>query len=135
MAAFAVRTLAEVPSIDAGGVDWKPLQHYFGLTAFGVNVYRATEAGAPLIGAHDESGGRHEELYLVLEGTVRFTIDGNDAVCERGAVVAIRDWNVRRSAVAVTAGASVIAVGNAAGERFESTWRPEHFAGVPTVDD
>ena len=135
MARYAVRKLADVPSIDDEGVDWKPLQHFFRLTAFGINVYRAPVPGVPLIGDHDEAEGAHEELYLVLEGSVAFTIDGTTHDCSAGTVVAIPDPSVRRAAIAVSAGAAVLAVGNRAAERFESTWQPGHFEGVPTVDD
>jgi hypothetical protein len=136
MAAYAVRHLAELPLImDDEGVEWTPLQHFFGLTAFGINVYRAVEPGAPIIGEHDESDGRHEELYLVLSGSVRFEVDGEEFVCGEGTVVAVKDWTVRRCGVAQTAGATVLAVGAPAAKRFESTWRPEHFRDLPTVDD
>jgi len=134
MARYAVRTLEDVPSIDDEGVDWKPLQHFFRLTGFGINVYRAAEAGVPLIGDHDEAAGAHEELYLVLEGFVVFTIDGNRHDCSAGTVIAIGDPSVRRAAIASSAGAAVLAVGNRAAERFESTWLPHHFDGIPTVD-
>jgi hypothetical protein len=136
VAAYAVRHLAEIPSTtDEEGVEWAPLQHFFGLTAFGINVYRAVEEGAPLIGEHDESEGRHEELYLVLAGRVRFEVGDDEFVCDEGTVVVVKDWSIRRYGVAETAGATVLAVGNVAADHFESTWQPEHFAGVPTVDD
>jgi uncharacterized cupin superfamily protein len=135
MARFAVRKLDDVPSIDDEGIDWKPLQHFFRLTAFGINVYRAPEPGLPLIGDHDEGAGRHEELYLVLEGSVDFTLDGRQFDCPAGTLVAVGDPSVRRSAVAAVAGATVLAVGNRAAGRFESTWLPHHFANVPTIDD
>jgi quercetin dioxygenase-like cupin family protein len=123
-----------LPSIDDDGVDWRPIQHYFGLTAFGINVYRAAEAGTQVIGDHDERPGRHEEVYLVLEGRVRFTIGDESFECGRGTLVVIKDPEVRRGATAETAGAAVLAVGNRQAERFESTWQPHHFEGVPTYD-
>jgi hypothetical protein len=136
VAAYAVRHLAEVPSsVDEDGVEWSPLQHFFGLTAFGINVYRAVETGAPLVGEHDESEGRHEELYLVLSGRVRFEIGDDEFVCDEGTVIVVKDWTVRRYGVAETAGATVLAIGNTATDRFVSTWQPEHFVGVPTIDD
>jgi hypothetical protein len=46
----------------------------------------------------------------------------------------VKDPGVRRGAVAETADAAVLVVGNRRAERFESTWQPEHFAGVPTYD-
>lgn len=127
-------TIDAIPSIDDEGVDWKPIQHYFQLTAFGINVYRATAAGIGIIGDHDERAGRHEEVYLVFDGSVRFTVDDDEFVCQRGSLVVVKDPTVRRSAVAETADAAVIAVGNREAERFETTWRPEHFRGVPTYD-
>jgi len=135
MAAYAVTTIDAVPSIDDEGVDWRPIQHYFQLTAFGINVYRATGAGIQVIGDHDERAGRHEEVYVVLEGRVAFTVGDESFACEKGSVVVVKDPAVRRGAVAETPDAVVLAVGNRQADRFESTWQPDHFAGVPTYDD
>lgn len=135
MSAYVVTTIDAVPSIDDEGVDWKPIQHYFQLTAFGINVYRATAVGIQVIGDHDEEAGRHEEVYLVLDGSVRFTVGDDEFLCRRGSLVVVKDPTVRRGAVAETADAVVLAVGNREADHFESTWRPEHFRGVPTYDD
>ena len=134
MAAYAVTSIDSLPSIDDEGVDWRPIQHYFGLTAFGINVYRTTAPGTYLIGDHDESSGDHEELYLVLYGTVAFTVGGETFTCDRGSLVVIKDPAVRRSGIARTP-AAVLAVGAPRRERFDSTWRADHFAGVPTYDE
>src|SRR5437763_14342087 len=125
----------DVPSIDDEGVDWRPIQHYLGLTAFGINVYRAGEAGTQVIGDHDEQPGRHEEVYVVLDGRVRFTIGDESFECRRGTLIVVKDPGVRRGATAETADAAVLAVGNRQAERFESTWQAHHFAGVPTYDE
>src|SRR5215831_14298311 len=109
MVGYAVRTLDELPRIEDEGVDWRPIQHFFGLTAFGINLYRG-DAGVQLIGDHDESVGRHEEIYLVLDGSVRFTIDGDDMECGSGTVVAIKDPTIRRSGTATSDGTAVLAV-------------------------
>ena len=135
MAAYAVTTIGEIPSIDDEGVDWRPIQHYFQLTAFGINVYRAAEPGTQLVADHDEAEGEHEEVYLVLEGTVAFSVGGESFTLGPGGLVVISDPSVRRLAVADTAGAAVLAVGNRRAERFESTWQPHHFAGVPIHRD
>jgi mannose-6-phosphate isomerase-like protein (cupin superfamily) len=135
MSAYVVTMIDDVPSIDDEGVDWKPIQHYFQLTAFGINVYRAKEAGTHIIGDHDELSGRHEEVYVVLEGSVTFEVAGESFACGRGSLVVVKDPSVRRAAVAETTDAAVLAVGNRQTDRFESTWQPEHFAGVPTHVD
>jgi hypothetical protein len=134
MPRYAVVQIGDVPSIDDEGVDWRPIQHHFGLTAFGINVYRATAEGVSLIGDHDERSGRHEEVYVVLDGRVRFVVGGETFDCARGTLVVVKDPEVRRSAAAASADAAVLAVGNREAERFESTWQPEHFDGVPTYD-
>jgi len=88
-----------------------------------------------VIGDHDESAGRHEEVYLVLDGRVRFTAGDEEVVCGGGSLVVVKDPTVRRGAVAETEDAVVLAVGNRQADRFETTWQPEHFHGVPTYDD
>jgi hypothetical protein len=47
-------------------------------------------------------------------------------------VVAVPDPSVRRAAHAREPGTTLIAVGSRPG-CFESMWRPEHYAGVPTA--
>ena len=131
---WAVDRLDELPSVptvtDPGDPDWKPVAHYFGLTAFGINLYTARTTGVVLAGEHDESGSGHEEVYIVTAGRVRFTLDGEQVEGAAGTVVAVRDPAVRRSALALEAGAAILAVGSRPG-CFESTWRPEHTASVP----
>src|SRR5262249_45961167 len=119
MTRYAVSSIADVPSIREDGVDWRPIQHYFQLTAFGLNVYLAEEAGGDLIGGHDETAGLHEEVYVVLDGRVRFRVEDDEFVVERGGLVVIADPSVRRAARADTPGAAVLAVGNRQAERFQ----------------
>jgi len=134
-AAYAVARLDDLPSIDLdGAIDWKPIQHYFQLTAFGLNLYRATDAGVELIAAHDETADRHEEIYFVLVGVVTFQVEGETFICEPSSVVVVKDPTVRRQAVAETADAAVLAVGNRQSASFKSTWDPKHFRGVATHD-
>jgi quercetin dioxygenase-like cupin family protein len=131
---YWVRRLDEVPRVpaeDAGDPVWYPLQHYFGFTAFGINVYTAPEAGGALIGEHDEAGSEQEELYLVTEGRARFVIDGEEHTVEAVGIVAVPDPAVRRKAVAEEDGTTVVVVGGRRRERFESSWQPHHFEGVP----
>jgi hypothetical protein len=66
---------------------------------------------------------------------VRFTVGDDDVVCERGTLVVVKDPTVVRGAVAETADAVVLAVGNREADHFETTWQPEHFRGVSTYDD
>jgi len=108
---WTVRRLQDVPSVprtDDGDPDWRPLQHFFGLTAFGANVFIAARGDETLVAEHDEGA----------------------SVADRGVAVAVREPAVKRRAVARKAGASLLVVGSCPG-CFETTWRASHFADVP----
>jgi uncharacterized cupin superfamily protein len=109
------------------------LQHVFGFTAFGVNVFVAREPGQVLVEPHDEIGSGQEELYLVLRGSCEFTLDGEAVTGAALFVVAVRGMGVTRSAVALEADTALLAVGGRASDTFESTWLPSHFEGVPRL--
>jgi hypothetical protein len=131
------RRLTEIPHIgpaDPGDPEWYPLQHHFGLTAFGANVYVAREEGDELVGQHDETDSGHEELYFLTSGRARFRLGGEDNEVEAGTVVAVPDPTVQRSAVALEAGTALVAVGGPANPEFVSSWRPDHFEGVPRAE-
>ena len=136
MARFAVRRLEDVPRIpieEPGDPEWYPLQHYFGFTAFGANVYVASQAGGDLLGAHDETASRQEELYLVVAGEAAFTLDGETVDAPAVTVVAVPDPTVVRGATAKTAGTAVVALGGEAREEFRSSWQPKWFERAPQL--
>jgi quercetin dioxygenase-like cupin family protein len=133
-----VKRLDEIPLVpedESGDPLWYPLQHHFGVTGFGINVYVAPAAEGSLIGEHDESGSEQEELYLVTAGSARFTIAGKETVVAAGSVVAITDPTVPRKAVAIEPGTTVVVVGGARKAGFDSSWQPEHFVSVPRAGD
>jgi quercetin dioxygenase-like cupin family protein len=110
--------------------DWHPLQHYFGLSAFGANVFVAREPGQTLVEAHDETASGQEELYLVAAGEAAFTLDGEHFVAPALSAVVARP-EVTRSAVATAAGTALFVVGAVPRADFASTWDPAHFEDVP----
>lgn len=109
--------LSELDTIDVAGVHWLPLRRTLGVTGFGVNAYRA-RAGEHVVEAHDETGtgaGHHEELYVVVAGRARFTLDGEEHDAPTGTLVFVPEAETRREAVAVEDGTTVLAVGGRAG--------------------
>jgi len=109
-----------------GKLKWKPLRRPLGIRAFGVNAYWAEQAGDELIEEHDELGasaGGHEELYVVLRGSARFTVAGDEFDASAGTVVFVRDPAARRGAVATEDDTTALAVGGSPGEPYEvSPW-------------
>ena len=126
----SITDLAVVPDGEPGDPVWYPLQHALGIDTFGANVFGARHADQLLVEAHDERGSGQQELYLVLDGSAAFELDGEEARLARGDALAVTDPGVRRSATALTAGTTLLVVGAAEGP-FESTWNPAHFAEVP----
>jgi tetratricopeptide (TPR) repeat protein len=123
--------LAHIDELNAiempDGFVWRPVRRHFGIKAFGVNAY-TSRAGDMIVEEHTEAGG-HEEIYLVLRGRVKFTIDGNEHELGQGQLVYVRDPSLKRVGVALTDDAAVLAVGGKPGEPHEiSAWEYTFFA-------
>ena len=98
------------------GFVWRPVRRRFDIRAFGVNAYsRARRRRARSSRSTPRSGLGHEEIYLVLRGRARFTIDGNEHELGAGELVFVRDPALRRGAVALDADTIVLALGGEAG--------------------
>ncbi|HEX8103482.1 MAG TPA: GNAT family N-acetyltransferase, partial [Solirubrobacteraceae bacterium] len=90
------------------GLTWLPVRGRFGILGFGTNAYAAAAAGDTVVEDHTEAGSGHEELYVVLRGRARFTIDGDDLDAPAGTLVHLPS-GVRRTAVAEEPGTAVLA--------------------------
>ena len=60
----------------------------------------------------------HQEIYLVLDGAARFTVDGESFDVPKGGIVFLEDPALHRQAVALEDGTVVFAVGAAVGRAF-----------------
>jgi hypothetical protein len=117
---WKVTNIADIEQRSGG---WIPIRDHFGGTAFGINAYIAQHEGDNVIGDHNESDTGHEELYLVLNGHVTFTVAGDEIDAPAGTLVFVRDPGAQRKGVASEAGATVIGVGGKPGEAFQiSAW-------------
>lgn len=126
-----VDDLARVPV--AHGLEWRPIRRRLGIRAFGMNAYTSERPGDWLVEEHEESTG-HEEVYVVLSGRARFTVGGEDFDAPAGTIVFIGDSGVKRKAVSVEDGATVLAVGGWPGRPFEPSsweWFFEAYAQEP----
>jgi len=115
------------------GFTWKPVRRHFGIKAFGVNVYTPGASGQ-IVEEHTEGQLGHEEIYLVLRGRVKFTIDGNEHELGQGQLVFVRDTSLKRAGVALTDDAAVLAIGGKPGEAFEVSAWETWFSAAPLVE-
>jgi hypothetical protein len=105
--------------------EWKPVRGAFGIEAFGANAYVAREAGELVIQQHVERKVGHQELYAVLAGNARFTIDGEEFDAPAGTLV-FCEPRADRAAHANEPGTAILAIGAAAGKQFEvSPWETQ----------
>jgi hypothetical protein len=136
MAGYWVRRLDELPLVptdDPDDFDWYPVQHHLGLGAFGVNALGG-DAETMLVAEHNELESDQEELYVVVEGSVRFTLAGETVTAPSVSFVAVPDPAVSRSAVALEDGTLLLAIGAPRGSGFRTTWKRENFERVPRAD-
>jgi tetratricopeptide (TPR) repeat protein len=132
---YEVASLTDLDSLPApGSLRWTPLRKRFGITAFGINAYTASEAGQDVVEEHDEARLGHEELYLVVSGRATFVLDSEEVDVPAGSLVFLGDPKVKRYARAAEPGTTVLAIGGKPGLHDVSAWE-YFFAAYPKADE
>jgi hypothetical protein len=90
-----------------------PVREHLGIRSFGVNAFVANDEGI-LVNEHDEAGTGQEELYVVLDGTATFEIDGETLEAGPGMLVSVGP-GARRKA---KGDATLLVVGGTPGEVY-----------------
>lgn len=133
---YAVARIDELDSIPvAQGLQWRPIRRRFGIRAWGTNAYTAAKVGDWVVEEHTEENLQHEELYVVVRGRARFTLDGEELDAPAGTLVYIHDPKTKRVAVAEEEGTTVLAMGAKPGEAFTPSaweWFFEAYAKDPS---
>jgi tetratricopeptide (TPR) repeat protein len=97
------------------------------ITAFGVAAFSAP-SGVDVIGEHDETllgEAGQEELYIVLNGSATFEIDGESVEAPTGALVNVQP-TAKRKATATEDSTTILVVGGTPGKAYEPA--PEEAA-------
>jgi quercetin dioxygenase-like cupin family protein len=122
---YNVTRFEELESFPVGkqGLRWHPIRSRLGIRPFGMNSYTAAEVGGEIVEDHTEETYGHEEVYVVVSGHARFTLDGDEVDAPAGTIVHLPDPSVRRHAVAIERETRVLAVGGKPEEAFRpSAW-------------
>jgi tetratricopeptide (TPR) repeat protein len=96
------------------------LRRTLDIGAFGASAAYQAKSGEDVIGEHDELGpgaDGHEELYVVVQGSAAFTLDGEEIDAPHGTVVFVQP-GAKRKAVATSDETIVLAVGGRRGEAY-----------------
>lgn len=100
---------------------WAPIRAHLGARAFGINAF-TKNTGDDVINEHAEAASGHEELYIVLAGRAKFTVDGEERDAPIGTVVLVPSGTTRR-ADALEDGTTIVVVGGRPG----AAYRPRSF--------
>ena len=123
---LSLEDLDKVPYRGSGEV-LRPLRKRLGFRPFGVNVWSAEAAGDKLIPPHEEGSG-HEELYIVVQGTARFTVGEETFDAPAGTLIHVKSETFR-VATAAEAATSILVAGAKEGEAFApGGWEDVHVA-------
>ena len=90
------------------------------ISSFGIQSFRAP-SGVDVIREHDETllgEAGQEELYVVLNGTATFEIDGETVAAPAGSLVHVQP-TAKRKATATEDGTTILAVGGTPGKAYE----------------
>src|SRR3712207_377842 len=125
---FRTAQVSDIESVDnpVDGLDWRPVRHHLGITAFGTNAYVGNETGDLVIEPHDEE--EDEELYVVLSGAARFVVDGETIEAPSGTLVLVTPPS-QRVAHATEDATTIVVVGGAPGKAFEVSAWEERWIG------
>jgi tetratricopeptide (TPR) repeat protein len=96
------------------------LRRTLDIGAFGAGAIYQPKVGEEVVPEHDELGpgaDRQEELYVVVQGDAKFTLDGEEVDAPNGTVVFVQPA-AKRKAVATTDDTIVLAVGGRRGEAY-----------------
>lgn len=96
------------------------LRRRLDIGAFGASASYQAKAGEDVVGEHDELGpgaDGHEELYVVVQGSATFTLDGEEIEAPQGTVVFVQPGTTRK-AVATNDETIVLSVGGRRGEAY-----------------
>lgn len=108
--------LDRVPKRESGEL-LRPLRRRLEFRPFGVNAWSADGAGDKLIPPHEEGSG-HEELYVVVRGSARFTLGEETFDAPAGTLIHARAGTFR-VATAAEANTMILVAGGKEGEAFE----------------
>jgi mannose-6-phosphate isomerase-like protein (cupin superfamily) len=134
VSSYQVLTIDELDRIPVEkGLEWRPIRRRLGIRAFGMNAYTAEKVGDLVVEEHKEGSG-HEEVYVVISGRARFTIEGQEVDAPAGAIVYLPDPEVLRSATSQEEGTTVLAVGGWPDKAFEPSGWEWRFEAEPLSD-
>ena len=118
--AYRVLSLPQEAQEGDGDRVYIRLRRTLDIGAFGASAIYQAKTGEDVVGEHDELGpgaDKQEELYVVVQGSATFTLDGEEVDAPQGTVVFVQPAATRK-AIATSDDTIVLAVGGRRGEAY-----------------
>lgn len=107
---WKIKNLEEVPPMkDSFTPGWHSVRWFFDIEGFGVNAI-TRQKGERLTKTHDEVKTNQQELFIVTEGKVKFLLDGEEVIGQKGDLLVV-EQEFKRSADALVSPTTLIIVG------------------------
>jgi len=120
MKTIAVKTIEEIAAYSGPhalpGIRFRPVREALGVSSWGMNVLEL-DPDCQTHPEHDHGGDGHEEVYVVLTGSVLLVADGETHEIQKGQLVRVPPAT-RRKLVTRSEGATVLALGGTPGQAY-----------------
>lgn len=123
MDGITVKTIEQIEAYDGPhaipGIRFRPARQALGVTSWGMNVLELDPncSGYP---EHDHASDGHEEVYVVLRGSVVLRVGDEEQVLSQGDFVRVAP-QLRRQLVTRDEGATLLALGGTPGKPYEAS--------------
>jgi uncharacterized cupin superfamily protein len=98
------------------GIRFRPFRQALGVSSWGMNVIEL-DRGCIAYPAHDHESENHEEVYVVLRGSIVLVADGKEHALSQGDCVRVGPKVVRKI-ITREEGAAVLALGGTPGKPY-----------------
>ncbi len=96
---------------------WHSVRWHFGIQGFGINAI-TRKKGEWLTKDHDEKDTGQQELFIILEGRAKFSLDGQKVLAKTGTMIAVEPL-VTRSADALETPTTMLIIGAPATKKYK----------------
>ncbi|MEX1369433.1 MAG: cupin domain-containing protein [Nannocystaceae bacterium] len=120
MDGITVKTIEQIEAYDGPhaipGIRFRPARQALGVSSWGMNVLELDPhcSGHP---EHDHASDGHEEVYVVLRGSVVLRVGDEEQVLSQGDFVRVAP-QLRRQLVTRDEGATLLALGGTPGQAY-----------------